>query len=200
MRKAVRTGIGLRRAAVLVAVLAAATIVVGIARASDAGVSVHAKLSRSGDRPVLQLSGSRDGRATDRYAITGSLRAIPCPGTYRLVVSNSGPRRLSYEATFALSRSGGDRISCDTDLPGKLGRKFARMHVYDKGATAAEALFVVSARRTGATAIKGTLTTSGLLCDPAYQLRVQLSSPSKTMTMLYDMRMKKVSLAGRKCR
>jgi hypothetical protein len=200
MRLTMRTGTLLYRAAALVAVLVAATTAVTIAGAADVGNSVHAKLSRSGDRPLLQLSGARDGRKTDRYAIEGSLRAIPCEGTYRLVVGNSGPGRVSYDATFALRRTGGDSVRCGAQLPGKLGRKFARMHVYGKGATAAESLIIVNVRRTGATAIKGTFTTSDLLCDRAYQLRVQLSSPSKTVSMRYEMRMKKVSLAGRPCR
>jgi hypothetical protein len=199
MRRAVCSKIALPRAAALIAVLAAATIAAGIAHAADAGVKVHAKLSRSGDRPLLQLAGTIDRRKTDRYAITGSLRAIPCPGTYRLVVSNSGPGRVSYEATFTLARSGGTRLRCGAELPGNLGRKFARLHMYGKGATAAESLITVSARRTGDTAIKGTFTTSELPCDRAYQLRLQLSSPSKTVTVMYDMRMKKASLAGRPC-
>jgi len=200
MRLTMRTVTLLCRAAALVAVVVAATTAVTIAGAADVGNSVHAKLSRSGDRPLLQLAGAREGRKTDRYAIEGTLRAIPCAGTYRLVIGNSGPGRVSYDATFALRRTGGDNVRCGAQLPGNLGRKFARMHVYGKGATAAESLIIVNVRRTGATAIKGTFTTSDLLCDRAYQLRVQLSSPSKTVSMRYEMRMKKVSLAGRPCR
>jgi hypothetical protein len=171
-----------------------------IAHGADVGVSVHAKLSRGGDRPLLQLAGAPDGRKTDRFAIKGSLRAVPCPGTYRLVIGNSGPRRVSYDATFALRRSGGDRVRCGAQLPRDLGRKFARMHVYGKGATVAESLIIVDARRIGATAIRGTFTTSDLLCDRAYRLRVQLSAASGPVSTLYEMRMKKVSLNGRRCR
>lgn len=200
MRRTMCTGTVLRRAAALVAVLVTTTAAAAIARAADNGVSVHAKLSRGDDRPLLQLAGARDGRETDRYAIEGSLRALPCPGTYRLVIGNSGPGRLSYDATFVLRRSGGDRVRCGVQLPRKLGSKFARMHVYGKGATAAESLIIVNVRRTGPTAIKGTFTTSDLLCDRAYQFRVQLSSASGPVSMLYEMRMKKVSLNGRRCR
>jgi hypothetical protein len=200
MRKTKRTRTALRRAPALVAVLVAATAAAGIASAADGGVTVHAKLSRGGDRPLLQLAGARDGRKTDRYAIKGSLRALPCPGTYRLAIDNSGPARLSYDATFVLRRSGGDRVRCGAQLPSKLGRRFARMNVYGKGATASESLIIVDVRRIGATAIKGSFTTSDLLCDRAYWLRVQLSSASGPVSMLYEMRMKKVSLNGRPCR
>ncbi len=200
MRRTMGTGTVLRRAAALVAVLLAATAAAAIARGADAGGSIHAKLSQGGDRPLLQLAGARDGRKTDRYAIKGSLRSLPCPGTYRLVIGNSGPGRVSYDATFLLSRSGGDRVRCGAQLPRKLGRKFARMHVYGKGATAAEARIIVDAKRIGATAIKGSFTTSDLLCDRTYRLRVQLSSASGPLSMVYEMRMKKVSLNGRRCR
>lgn len=77
MRRTMRKG--LCRAAALVAVLGAATAAAAIASAADGGVSVHAKLSRSGDRPLLQLAGARDRRKTDRYTIKGSLRAGNIP-------------------------------------------------------------------------------------------------------------------------
>jgi hypothetical protein len=194
-----------RQAAVLCRVAALLTVLVAaaaaaIASGADVGVSIHAKLSRGGERPVLELAGARNGRKTDRYAIKGSLRSLPCPGTYRLVIASSGPRRVSYDATFALRKSGGDRVRCGAELSGKLGRRFARMHVYGTGATAADSVITVDARRIGATAIKGLFTTSDLLCDPAYRLRVQLSSASAPVSMLYEMRMKKVSLNGRRCR
>lgn len=200
MPRTMRTGTVLRWAGTLVAVLVVATAVAAIASATDVGVSVHAKLSRGGDRPLLQLAGARDGRKTDRYAIKGSFRALPCPGTYRLVIGNSGPGGVSYDATFVLRRSGGDSVRCGAQLPRKLGRKFARMHVYGKGATAAESLVIVNVKRIGATAIKGSFTTSDLLCDRVYRLRVQLSSASGPVSMLYELRMKKVSLNGRRCR
>jgi hypothetical protein len=200
MRRTMRTAPVLGRTAALVAFLLAATAAAGIARGADAGVRVHAKLGRSGDRPLLQFAGAPDGRKTDRYAITGSLRALPCPGTYRLIIGNSGPGRVSYDATVALRRSGGDRIRCGAQLPRELGRRFARMHIYGKGATADESLIIVNGRRIGATAIKGSFTTSDLLCDRAYWLRVQLSSASGQVSTLYEMRMKKVSLNGRPCR
>ena len=200
MRLIMRTRILRRRAAALVAVLVAATAAAAIASAAEVGGDVHAKLSRGGDRPLLQLAGARDRRNTDRYAIKGSLRALPCPGTYRFVIGNSGPRGLSYDATFALRRSGGDRLRCGVQLPRELGRKFVRLHIYGKGATAAESLIIVDAHRTGTTAIKGSFSTSDLLCDRAYQLRVQLSGASGSVSTLYEMRMKKVSLGGRRCR
>jgi hypothetical protein len=200
MRRTLRAGPVRSRAAAFVAVLVAATAAAAIAGAADGGVTIHAKLSRSGDRPLLQLAGARDERKTDRYAIEGSLRALPCPGTYRLVIGNSGPARVSYDATFALRRSGGDRVRCGRQIPSGLGRRFARMHVYGKGATANDSLIIVDVRRIGVTAIKGSFTTSDLLCDPAYRLRVRLSAASKPVSMLYDMRMKKVSLNGRRCR
>jgi len=200
MRRTRGTGALLRRTVALVAALVATLAAAAIAHGAGAGVNVHAKLSRGGDRPLLQLAGTRDGRKTDRFAIKGSLKAVPCPGTYRLVIANSGPQRASYDATFALRRAGGDRVRCGTQLPRDLGRRFARMHVYGKGATAAESLIIVDARRIGATAISGTFTTSDLLCDRAYRLRVQLSSASGPVSTLYEMRMKKVSLNGRRCR
>ena len=200
MRLTMRTWAVLGRAAVLVAVLVAATVAATIARAAGDGGSVHAKLIRGGDRPLLQLSGARDGSKTDRYAIRGSLRAIPCPGTYRLVIGNSGPGRLSYDATFVLRRAGGDRVRCGVQLPPDLGRRFARMHVYGEGATAADSLISVVAQRTGPTAIEGSFTTSDLLCDRTYRFRVQLSTGSGQVSMLYELHMKKVSLNGQRCR
>jgi hypothetical protein len=74
------------------------------------------------------------------------------------------------------------------------------MNVYGVGATAAESLIIVDVRRIGTTAIKGLFTTSDLLCDRAYRLRVQLSAASRPVSMLYEMRMKQVSLNGRRCR
>jgi hypothetical protein len=200
VHRATCTATVLRRAPALVAVLVAATAAAAIADAADGGVSIHAKLNRGGDRPLLQLAGSRDGRKTDRYAIKGSLSALPCPGTYRLVIGSSGPGRVSYDATFVLRKSGGDSVRCGTQLPRALGRRFARMNVYGVGATAAESLIIVDVRRIGTTAIKGLFTTSDLLCDPAYRLRVQLSTASRPISMLYEMRMKQVSLNGRRCR
>lgn len=191
----------LRGTAGLVAVLAAAATASSIARSPDARVSFHARLGEGAKTPVLQLEGTQDGRRSDRFAIRGSLRGLPCPGrTYRLVLASSvGPRGPSYEATFVLRRSGGDSVRCGTQLPRKLGRTLARLEVYGTGATPADSVIVVSGRRIGTTKIKGLFTTRDLPCDPTYKLRMQLSAPSGRVSVLYDLKMKKVSVGGRRC-
>lgn len=185
----------------LVAVLAVAASPSPIARSAGERISVNAKLSQGANTPLLQLEGTQDGRKRDRYAIHGSLRGLPCPGpTYRLVLASSvGPPGASYDATFVLRRSGGDRVRCGAQLSPKLGRTLARLQVYGKGATPADSLIIVDARRTGATKIKGSFTTRDLPCDRAYTLRVQLSAPSGRLSVFYGLSMKKVSINGRPC-
>jgi hypothetical protein len=185
----------------LVVVLAAAVSPCSIASSAGERISIHAKLSQGDDPPLLQLEGVQQGRKSDRFAIHGSLRSVPCPGkTYRLVLASSvGPPGPSYDATFVLQRSGGDRVRCGVQLPPKLGRTLARLEVYGKGATPADSLIVVSGRRIGATRIKGVFTTRDLQCDRAYNLRVQLSAPRGRVSVLYDLSMKNVSILGRRC-
>jgi hypothetical protein len=190
----------LRRTAALAVVVLAATTASSVAR-PDARVSVYASLSRGADPPLLKFDGTQDAPSRDRYAIKGSLRGLPCPGkTYRLVVAaNIGRAGSTYDATLVFRRSKGDRIACGVPLPRNLGRTFTRMQIFRKGASPGDSSIIVEGRRINAFAITGSFTTRELLCDRAYQLRVQFSSPSGRMSTLYDVSMKKVSVQGRRC-
>lgn len=197
-----RVEVVLRRAAGLVAVLVAATTAGSITRQAPAApISIYATLGAGAGRPLLEIDGTQDPRKSDRFAITGSLRGLPCPGrTYRLVIAATvGAARPFYDATFVLRRSRGQRIRCAVPLPRTLGRTFVRIQIYRKGATPGDSSVIVKGRRLNAIAIKGSLTTRRFVCRDAHRLRAQFSSPSRRVSLLYEMRFKKVSIGGRPC-
>jgi hypothetical protein len=193
--------VALRRTAGLVAVLVAATAASSIAQqAPETPSSISATLGSGSGDLLVEIDGNQDPPKSNRYAIKGSFRSLPCPGrTYHFVIAaTAGRARATYDATIVLRRSGGDRIRCGT-LPRNLGRKFLRMQVYRKGGTPGDSTVAVKGRRLKANAFEGSMTIGNLVCRDSHWLRVQLSTPSGPMSLLYDMSLKKVSIFGRPC-
>jgi hypothetical protein len=196
-----RLVVAMGRTAGLIAVLVAVTTAPSVARpAADVSVRVHARLSHGADSPLLQIEGVPDAGKRGRFVITGSLRGVPCSGTYRVVIAgNLGSKSSWYDGTVVLRKSGGDRIPCGVPLQGDLGRTFVRIQVYRPGATPADAFIVIEGRRFNATAFEGSFIFSDMFCHGPSTLRFQLSSSSRRLSILYDMRMKKVSFRGGGC-
>jgi hypothetical protein len=196
-----RVVLALRLTAALAAVMVTATTASSTAQqAPDIPVSISAQLG-SGSGPLLmEIDGHQNPPKSSRYAITGSLRAIPCPGkTYHFVIAATvGRARATYDAMMVLRRSGGDRIPCGTTLPRSLGRTFLRLQVYRKGSTPGNSAITVKGNRRNS-AFKGTMSIGNLVCRDSHWLRVQLSGPSGPLSLVYEMNLKKVSIYGRPC-
>jgi hypothetical protein len=170
-------------------------------QAASESVRVYAKLSGSGPVPLLEFGGTgeQDPGAASRFQIKGFLRRVPCPGrTYHFrITAARGSTSTTYDAALVLNRSRRTALPCSVKLARGLGRKFVRIEI-DPKAGSDGASIVVTGRRYSDTVIEGSLITRSVVCRDAW-LRVRFSSPSKPVSLLYEIRFQKATLNGLPC-
>jgi hypothetical protein len=170
-------------------------------QAASEPARVYAKLSGSGPVPLIELGGTgeQDPGTASRFQIKGFLRRVPCTGkTYHFrITAARGSTSTTYDATLVLNRSGATALPCAVKLPRALGRKFVYIKIEPK-VNSRGANIVVTGRRYSDTVIEGVLTTRSVVCRDAW-LHVRFSSPSKPVSLLYEMRFQKATLNGLPC-
>lgn len=170
---------------------------------ASAPVGIYASMIGSTQPPLIKLRGQddRDPTTANRFAITGSLRRLPCSRrTYRFeMAAFLGPARVNYDASVVLRQVRGDRIRCDRQIPRGLGTTADRLRIYRKAGPRSDAAIIVMGVRTTATRIEGSLTNNGRrVCSDA-MLEVKLVSPRRTVSLLYEMNFKSATINNRTC-